>query len=76
MPEPPIETLYTAMCELIGFINLANDRTHRDVLTRWAKELARITSEIDLRLKAGEAAPRAWDIRTRVSAQRLPAGGT
>lgn len=68
MPEPVIETLYKAQEELAGHILLATERTSRDLIYRWAKELAKVDSEIDLRLKAGDQLPLVWRVNR-------PAGG-
>jgi len=70
----PIDQLYRTQCELIEQINGADERTPHAELLRWARELAKIDQQIDLRMRAGEVPPSAWDLRTRASVRVPPAG--
>jgi len=55
-----IDQLYEAQAEVIGHIKNATVATKPDLLLRWAQELAELTTQIDLRMKAGATMPGAW----------------
>lgn len=60
MPERVIDTLYKSRCEVLDHIESIGPHTHPDDIRRWAKELALIERQLDLRIKAGEPLPAPW----------------
>jgi hypothetical protein len=58
MSAPVIESLYQAHCELLEHIQ--RGRADDAELAKWAREFAMMFRNLDLRLKAGEPLPQAW----------------